>query len=283
MKKIVLPIIFAIIVYSSCTERVDIELDSSYNRLVVEGIITTDTTAHLVRLEKTIDYFNNTEVPMVTGANVTITDNLGNVTALTEKSPGNYFTPPDFFGVIGRKYELEITGVDVDGNGENEFYRASSVLKGVPAIDSIHIKYREYWTQLYEIGLYAYEPEETRDFYMFKLYKNGKLISDTITEFSLADDLIFNGNYMWGVGVYFLNQDKEDEVLEIGDRLTLEMSGIPEDYYKFLIEAADASFGENPLFGGPPANVYSNISGDALGYFTAYSSYRISRIFMGGN
>jgi len=281
MNRILLPILFFLVLYSSCTERIDLELDSSYDRLVVEGIITSDTAAHLVRLEKTSDYFNPSEVPVISGASVTISDNMGNVVLLSEESPGSYFTPPDFYGVVGREYKLEITGVDIDGDGESESYYAESTLKDVPYIDSIHIKYREYWTRLYEIGLYAFEPGETKDFYMIKLYKNGKLITDTLTEYSLADDLIFNGNYMWGVGVYFLEQDKKDEILVFGDKITLEMSGITEDYYKFLVEAADATFGENPIFGGAPANVFSNISGDALGYFTAYSSKRISRTFTG--
>ena len=60
----------------SCTERVDIDLDSTWQRLVVDGYITTDTTSHFIKLSKTTDYYYNQEPPAVTGAIVEISDDL---------------------------------------------------------------------------------------------------------------------------------------------------------------------------------------------------------------
>ena len=57
-----------------CTERIDVEVGSTYTRLVVEGAVTTDTTVHSVRLSLTSDYFYNQPAPPVSGASVFIDD-----------------------------------------------------------------------------------------------------------------------------------------------------------------------------------------------------------------
>ncbi|MGC9341509.1 MAG: DUF4249 family protein, partial [Bacteroidales bacterium] len=76
----------------------------------------------------------------------------------------------------------------------------------------------------------------------------------------------------------FLVDSKADEKLEPGDTVTFEANSITEEYYNFLVEAQSESFGQNPLFSGPPANISSNVSNGALGFFTAYSLTRSSRI-----
>jgi hypothetical protein len=43
----------------SCTEPIDIILDSSFSRLTVFGEISTDTTSHKIKLTRSADYFYN--------------------------------------------------------------------------------------------------------------------------------------------------------------------------------------------------------------------------------
>ena len=70
-KKILL-LLFILPVFVSCTEIVEIELDSSYSRLVVFGTITTDSIHHQVRLTATTDYFYNEPPPAVENATVSV-------------------------------------------------------------------------------------------------------------------------------------------------------------------------------------------------------------------
>ena len=49
----------------NCSERIELELDSTYTRLVIEGSVTTDTMAHWVRLSTSSDYFYNQLAPAV--------------------------------------------------------------------------------------------------------------------------------------------------------------------------------------------------------------------------
>ncbi len=49
--------LFVMLALASCTEKIDIALDNSYIRLVVEGCVTTDTMRHTVRLTTTSSYY----------------------------------------------------------------------------------------------------------------------------------------------------------------------------------------------------------------------------------
>ena len=72
-------IVTALLVLSACSERIEIELDSTYERQVVEGHLTTDTTAHWVRLTRSKDYFVGDHVPLVSNALVTLSDGNGSI------------------------------------------------------------------------------------------------------------------------------------------------------------------------------------------------------------
>ena len=256
----------------NCTERIEVDVDSSYTRLVVEGYVTTDTAAHWVRLSTTSDYFYNLPAPPVRAASVTIDDGL-QVFTLTESDtlPGRYYTTADFHGIPGRKYVLNIRDVDVNGDGITEEYSASSLLNPVNPIDSIKLRYFDaFGATGYEVQVYALDPP-TRDWYSFKVHRNGVLLTDTLSELIVQNDDFFNGNYTYGITSQFLSDDKPDEVVEIGDTITFEINGITEDYYNYVLEAQSQIFSQSPLFGGPPANIRTNLDNNAIGYFTAYS------------
>ena len=104
MRKLIYLIPIILITIASCTERIDIELDETYTRLVVYGAITTDTAVQYIELSKTTDYYYAEVPPPVTGAQVEISDDQGNTFELTEELPGKYATSPDFAAVAGVTY-----------------------------------------------------------------------------------------------------------------------------------------------------------------------------------
>lgn len=278
MKNIEKIIVLALIIagMASCTERIDIELDSTYQRLVVEGHITTDTMVHWVRLTRSKDYYSSNPVTTVSDANITLSDGFETIVLQENKqSPGYYETPADFYGVPGRTYSVEINLQEEVGEYKN--YSATCELRPVAVIDSIQAVYNEDW-EVYEIKIYAWEPPST-DFYTFQILKNGVLMTDTIDEFFISDDRFFNGNYTNGIAVGYLDPSNPQEKLEPGDTVTLKMSGITKEYYNFIYELQDVTFEyRNPLFSGPPANVSTNIP-NASGFFAAYSTTYSSTIY----
>jgi hypothetical protein len=259
----------------SCVEEIEIDLDSTYTRLVVEGEITTDTTEHWVKLSTTSDYFENEEPPVVSGATVTISDG-NNVYELKEKNPGTgiYYTAPGVYGIPGNTYKLDIKLQQPIGNHAE--YSAESKLKPIGTIDSIGVKYYDVFDGWWAILLYATEPGQTTDFYVFKAYLNDINLSDEVLEWNASDDAFFNGNYTYGIDVqYWDNTDLPDTMqTKVGDTVTLEMLSVTEDYINFIWNMQSEMQGSNPMFGGPPANVKGNISNGGIGFFTAHSVVR---------
>lgn len=274
MKKnqIFIYITLLIIGLSSCTERIEVNLDETYTRLVVEGNLTTDTMPHAFHLTQTSSYFYNQPAINVEGAQMKITDDLGNQTILTEKEQGIYCTPNDFFGIPGRSYEMQ---VDLEKEiGGNSRYEADSKIFPVNKIDSIGMEFNSRFGEngFWIVKLYATDPGGVENFYMFNVYRNGILMTDTLNKVSFVDDKLFDGNFTFGIGVAYFNNSLENQSFKIGDTVILEMSGITKEHFKFMNDVSQATSFQNPLFGGPPANVIGNISNGAFGYFATYST-----------
>ncbi|NOR34197.1 MAG: DUF4249 family protein [Bacteroidales bacterium] len=276
----VLILIAALILATACTEKIDIELDSTYARLVVEGAVTSDSLNHYILLSITSNYFSNRPSPKVQDAVVELS--FGNETMqLIENDtvPGRYETPHAFRGTIGTSYDLNISQLDVDQDGQEEVYHASSTMPGGAVLEKIEIKY--YSSPVasgYTVFMYLYHTAEIREWFGFKLIKNGILLSTTLEQYSVLSDEIFDSGYFPGFPVGFLSDDENDEVVYPGDTITFELNCIEQSYYNFVSEAQLEIAGNFPLFSGPPSNVVSNIDNGAMGTFTAYSIQRYSVI-----
>ncbi|MCK5169859.1 MAG: DUF4249 domain-containing protein [Bacteroidales bacterium] len=271
MKNLIYIAIALIIFTTACTESYDVELDSSYIRLVVQGSISDELKAHQVSLSKSADYFSNRPADRVTGAIVTISDGENNFD-LTEVSDGLYETDT-IAGEVGKTYTLTI-------NSEGETYFSSCYLNYCAPIDSINFgyydygDYDEYYENIVYILLNALEPATLGNFYLWNVYKNGVLESDTLNKVYFSDDVFVNGNYIYDAMVQWV------EDVSVGDTITLEMQSITKEYYDYIIQIMTETEWNAGPFGGPPANPKGNIievndnnndNDNPLGFFLAYS------------
>lgn len=275
-----LPIIF-ISLLTACTERVEMELeDAGESRLVVFAEITNEAKAHALYLTRSMPYFYNQETPVVSGADVRISDGT-NTIQLTEDiaRPGVYLTPGNYAGVPGKTYYLQIDEVDGNNDGIMESYSAETVMKKTIPVENVSVSYNDLWDG-WEVELYAQEPGETTDFYLFKVYKNGTLVTDSIHNYWTTDDKFFNGNRIDGPMVQYFDEDK-GETLSPGDMVTLEVGAITEEYYDFIAAMHQEVDEKIPMFSGPAANLQGNISNGALGFFAVIDISRGSCIYQG--
>ncbi len=267
--------ILSVLFIVACSEEIDLPLKSQGTRmLVVEGQITTDTTAHSVRLSYTADYYE-TGSNEVENAVVTISDGT-NTLQLTEDASrkGLFRTPSDFYGVPGKTYKLTVSGVDSDEDGETETYTAESKMPDLPEVDSIRLAVvHKFYTDVLQISYYTPEEDPVPgDAYLYRASVNQVMVTDSLHEWVFTDDRLFNGQKAVDEPVIYLDQDIEQYKVKDGDRIMLETSHIPWDYYKFLNDALWEYWGSDP-FGGNPANIPTNISGPrkAWGFFAAYA------------
>lgn len=259
----------------SCTEKMDVKLDSTYTRLVVEGKVTTDFQKHFVKLSESSDVFFNQQAPAVTKAGVSLTDGVQTF-FLKETRKGYYETTEAFSGIPGKTYHLSISNVDIDKDGKMEEYNASSFLTPPHTIDSVKMFYDDnyYGDKYWLLGLYLKDQKGRDDYYGFACRVNNVLVHDTITEVNSTDDRYFDGNNFNGFEVGLFDQEKQDEILHNNDEITLEVYAFNKEYHDYLFELQSIASRQNPLTSGVPANIRSNVSNGAIGFFTAYSISR---------
>jgi hypothetical protein len=273
MTKYILYIAALLFLTTACTEEIDVNLGSTYTRLVVDGNIEADSGKYRINLTKSADYFYNEPVPRVNNATVSVYDGLTSY-PLTETIPGVsgiYETGPGFKGQVGLKYTLNVNlNEPIAGTST---YEASCELKSVTRLDSIRAEFHPEWGKegFWTVKLWAQEPGDEENFYLFNLYRNGVLMSDTIWDKVVSDDIYFNGSYMDGFDVFYIDNSETWETLHPGDTITMQMSGITKEYYQYIMQVQQAGF-NIPFFSGPPANVVGNINNGGVGFFAAWSN-----------
>ena len=275
-------LLFGILLFAvvSCTERIDIKTDDAAPRLVIYGYISTDTA--LVRITKSAGYFTTESPQIVSGAEVTVTDSDGGVITLAEIEPGSgqYLNDSGAYGEEGKTYTLDVY---FDDNGNRVHYQSEKAyLQHIHQIDSIGLRASRVFRETVEVLLYAWNFGENNNYALFVAI-NDSVVNRTVNRFFVINDTFFRGqHYIDGVECYFLNQNPDseyrNEVLNIGDKVTLNINAISHEYATFISNVQSEIRGSNPIFGGPPANVPTNIRRisangyPALGFFTAYPS-----------
>ncbi|MEO1516089.1 MAG: DUF4249 domain-containing protein [Bacteroidota bacterium] len=251
MKKILY--LLPLLALLACTERIDLELNEGDNqKLVVDAWITDQPKEQFVRLTLTTSYYYNQAAPPASEASVQLSDEETTY-ILTEREKGYYYLPGDFRTKIGQLYTL-----DISYGGKS--YTATSLLRPISPIDSVGYYLDDPEENLYAITLYAQEPAGEGDNYFFKNYKRGTTTADTLRNAEIANDEVVDGNYIGGADIGY-------ETYAVGDTVDVEMYSIQREAFDyFLAILLETEFRGGP-FDTPPANVPTNISGDAKGFF----------------
>ncbi len=266
MKKSFFLIASFIFTLFSCTEKIDLDLDTSSVRLVVEANLTDQPGPYLVRIATTAPYYAEGLLPVVSEAVVTISD--GDTTVrLVELEPGDYYTPAGYTGEPGKTYRLAIRlKEEIAGTKD---YSAVAVMPQKAPTDSCNVIYEpDLFKGMWQIRWYAQDPSGPNA-YLFRAYRNGQPVTDSLRRWSAIDDQFFDGNYTMGIGVLYFFKNRRQYIYE-GDTIVLEVCNITSEYQKFVMFLKDEVQSSNPLFSPPPANVPGNISNGGLGYFAAY-------------
>ena len=272
-RKIILFVFVGLLIYS-CKEKIDLKLDSSYTRLVVEGSISDEFKIQNVKLSLTSDYLSNTTSPAVSGALVKIVeinpvDQSEIIHPLSEKSPGMYETTGALKGIAGKLYKVVIQNVTI-GSNTTDYESLPELMTQAPPIDTMYLNSNNAHDK-WSIYISFRDNAATHDFYMFNFAKNGVLQTDTISQIIFTSDEYFNGQ-----GLSLARVHRGIKNLSVGDTITEYLSSIPERFYDFLNAARAEAVPDVPLFAGPPANVNGNINKGALGFFNVYSVKKYS-------
>ena len=141
----------------------------------------------------------------------------------------------------------------------------SSKLNPPVNIDSVKFYYENspFFESGYYINVYLFDPPGIKNFYRIKYLKNGE------PQNSIEDLILFNDRYVDGnpIEVNLFNQP-----FELNDTITLHLISLDEGPYEYL-RTFQEMVNSNPG-SAAPANPNSNLSNEALGYFSAWSSVK---------
>ncbi len=248
------------ILFFSCRKVIDVDIEGVVPIYVVEAVVTDQPGDSRVLLSATKDVSENNQFPAVSGATVSVTDDAGIVTVFNEDSAGTY-TAPGFTGVVGRKYSLQI--ITTDG----KTFTAESRMPEKVNMDTLYISDEILFGENRKLSNINYQdPPGKGQCYRYVQYINDR---KTETIFTNNDDYI-DGKYVEAKLWYLTEDDDNDEEkIKTGDTVRLDLLCIDRAVYKFWFSLNQSATGNSQS--ASPANAVTNITGGALGYFSAHS------------
>lgn len=226
---------------TSCEEVVEVELEPSEPRLVIEASIVwfkdAEENHQNIYLSETASFYQE-ENPPVEDAAVLVRTEEGLEYEFSHSGYGIY-SNSQFIPVPGETYELEI------------FYneeRYTGTEKMIPVTDIDYVEQNNsggFSGDEIELKSYYTDPADQENYYLF-IFRNHK------TSMEIYEDEFTNGNQIFG---YFSNED-----IEPGDRVEIEMYGISKEYYEylFILRTQVSGNGSGP-FETRPATVKGNM------------------------
>lgn len=251
MIKYNLTILVLVLILSSCEKVVNIDLKNAESMLVIEGKIDNSGNPAKVTISKTVPFSNDNLYPTVTGAKVTVTDNLGNTYIFSEQSSGIY-TNASLVGTSGTKYSLKV-------ELNNNVYTSSSTMPMPVIIDSIKQDKITLSEPIIFVRAFFKDAPGFGSKYQLVEKVNGKQNKIPF----LFDDIYLDG----GIVPYELID--QDAKIKVGDTVNVEIRAIDDNIYKYLRGLQD-----NTIGGTVPANPESNITGGVFGFFSAQTSFK---------
>ena len=279
-KNLLVALLF-LMTFFSCKEDIIVDLEKGEPLIGIEASFTDVQKHHEAILSYTADFYNSSDIVMISGARVCVTDGFDTIPYLeSPDKPGHYFTD----SVAGRKKTLYRLIVDVpdetEPDGWQHLFAESYMQDNVEVIDSLVVKpyYQPFTTDtlLMEVVPYFQSLQDSSIIYMFDIWRNDTLRTDTLSQKTIIPMGGYAGYYVNGpemlennyeISVASYNKDK----LTVGDHFRVDFYSIPNDYMLFYLGVL-TSMGSNPMM-GPPSNVDTNIQpkGKGVGWFYAAS------------
>ena len=118
---------------TSCKKIYNPDINSEFNALVVDALITNSTGPYYVKLSQSVPYDSTLARLPVSGASISVMDDDKNNYPFYETGNGVYYSDISFKGVSGKSYTLHIQ------TQEGDIYESSAQqLPKEPSLDSIH-------------------------------------------------------------------------------------------------------------------------------------------------
>ena len=205
------------LLFSSCDDVINVDLNSASPQIVIEANITDQFANQVIKVSLTKNFNENNNIVPVHNALVTVQEENGTKYTFTENNNDGQYFSTKFYGKSGVRYTVQVIS-------SNKTYTAQSIMPNRVQLDSLSLtsltffgkeqkfievnyndpssnsNYYNYVMTVNDVVRNAYYPEEDR-------FNNGKKVTSTI----------FNS----------------DPALKTGDKVTLDFQCINQKIYKW--------------------------------------------------
>jgi hypothetical protein len=261
----IVTLLFLTLLFVSCEKVIDIDLKDSKSTIVIEGEINEGDSLHTIRITKSSLFGGTNTFPNVKGAVVSISDDQGNYEVLSEVSEGIYSsTQFKVKGIEGRTYSLNV-------ESEGKVYTSTSTIPKRVNLDYIFLIDNNFEGNGAKTPVpIRQDPAGIQNNYLFKLYI--KRAKDDLGWVKDSSIMILDDNFSDGI----VTQQPLFGTIRAfmpKDSVRITMTCIDRNVYKYFF-----SFRLNGQGVASPANPISNISGGALGFFSAQTKQTLTTI-----
>lgn len=240
---------------NACTDVIEIDLNSSNPKFVIEGKISNRVGDCEVKITKTTDFFNPDFPPPVQNAEVIIYDHQGDTLTLLETFPGVY-THPTGTAVTGRTYTLSI-------KAEGQSFSAQSIMPVLVPLDSVSqqlaIRQTPGKDPNYNLVAHFKDPEGIGNRYRMRVFKGPLLEDNNLVQ---SDESLIKDGSTVTLPMRGVNY-------KTGESALLELWCVDPVLYQYFSTLQNSNTAPGQGISAAPGNPLSNLSNGALGYFGA--------------
>lgn len=251
----ILSVLFAVLLNWSCQNIIDLDLEQSDTRLVIEGEILDKNTIKRIRVSQSLNYYDTGRMSPFTDADISLLDENDHlISSFFYNTQDSIYQTPDSLTLdVGSTYKIQI-------EANEELLEATGKILENPTVDSIYYLSDQ---ELMELGQPVFEEG-------YFLFVNGKLNNEGVEYFKLdisVNDTLQNSRDDFSNSI--LSSElfgKEFQGLPIPgsfeekDEIFLEFYAIEEDVYQYYLEFTNLLFNDGGVFSAPPVNPSTNIN-----------------------
>ncbi|MGN7787535.1 DUF4249 domain-containing protein [Niabella sp. 22666] len=236
----------------SCDKVIDLKLPDAEKLYVIEAVLSD--VGCRVNLSQTLNLSDSNHYDIVSGADITITEDGRTPVKLSQVNGGYYRAGVS--GRPGRSYTLRI---DVNGS----VFSTTSVVPQKVTADSFYITERLFFGKTRRVATVEFnDPPGLGNVYRFIQYVNTKKDNNI---FITNDHLIDGRKTVYEMLVF----EDEKDPLKTGDRLSVELLTITPFMYNYWYSLDQGALGQSQA--ASPANPVNPFGRGAVGYFSTHT------------
>lgn len=270
MKPQLILITIIILNLTSCTDVVDVEVQTSDPKLTIEASLDWEKgtlgNVQTVILSRSSDYFDHQNNSGVIGAVVSVTNDSSGADFIFEDQGNGEYTTSSFVPELNQSYTLFV-------EYENETYMATETMQPVTDISELYQSTEKgIDDEALEINVSFIDPADQNNYYLIKIHEHGEPL---VKLFDVKDEFT-NGNE---ISLYYEKlEDTETNTTEFepGDVVDLELLGISESYYNY-ISILIAQNDSDGLFNTTPVQLKGNCVNLNNSENNAYGFFRLTQ------